>query len=362
MKTQVLFFLIILCCFSCSKDALVEKDDTTTEVNSIYFPPINSNDWEASIPSELGWDLSSEQPLKAYLDEKGTDAFMILKDGKIAVEWYFGDFNMDSNHTWNSAAKTLVASVIGIAQEEGHLSLDNASADYLGEGWSSLTLEQENNITVKHHLTMTTGLDYTVEDDFCTDKECLIYKNDPGSYWYYHNATYAVLDELITGATNQNFKTYFNTNLRDRIGMQGLWVKVGYLNLYYSTARSMARFGLLNLNNSVWGDVTILGDTNYINDMKKTSQDHNKSYGYLWWLNGKESFKLPGTETLYSGKLIPSAPDDLYAGLGANDQKLYIVPSQGLVIVRMGANANDSTLASSTFDEELWQKINAFIK
>lgn len=98
---------------------------------------------------------------------------------------------------------------------------------------------------------MTTGLDYTVENNFCTAKECLIYKDDPNTFWYYHNATYSLLDDIVTGAVNQDFGTYFNSKIRDKIGMQGIWIKTGYLNLYLSTARSMARFGLLNLNKGI---------------------------------------------------------------------------------------------------------------
>ena len=70
---------------------------------------------------------------------------------------------------------------------------------------------------------------------------------------------------------------------------------------------------------------------------------------------------MPGTEELYPGKLIPNAPDDLIAGLGAFDQKLYVVPSKGLVIIRMGDSANEDELGPSTFDNDLWGKINAVI-
>ena len=76
----------------------------------------------------------------------------------------------------------------GIAQQEEFLSVTDATSNYLGEGWSSLTIDQELSITIKNQLTMTTGLDYNVEDAFCTDPECLIYLNDIDTTWYYHNA------------------------------------------------------------------------------------------------------------------------------------------------------------------------------
>jgi len=62
-----------------------------------------------------------------------------------------------------------------------------------------------------------------------------------------------------------------------------------------------------------------------------------------------------------NGSLIPSAPSDLYCALGKNDQKIYVVPSKKLVIIRMGDAADGSNFALSDFDDVLWQKINAVI-
>jgi CubicO group peptidase (beta-lactamase class C family) len=52
----------------------------------------------------------------------------------------------------------------------------------------------------------------------------------------------------------------------------------------------------------------------------------------------------------------------LYAALGKNDQKIYVVPSKKLVIIRMGNSAGNPSLASSNFDNELWAKLNLIIK
>ena len=202
--------------------------------------------------TSLGWDATKVEPLYNFLEENNTDAILILKDGKIVLERYFGTFNQDKNHIWNSVGKTLTAFLVGIAQQEGLLSVSDAASDYLGEGWSTLSPDQENNISVLNQLTMTTGLDYTVSNNACTDPECLDFKNEPGTFWYYHNAPYSLLSKTITQAAKQDFKRYFNTKLRDRIGMQGMWVKLGFFTIYTSTARSMARFGLLTLNKGIW--------------------------------------------------------------------------------------------------------------
>ena len=209
---------------------------------------------------------------------------------------------------------------------------------------------------------MTTGLDYNVEDAFCTDPECLIYLNSPGTTWYYHNAPYTLLDEVIANATNTDFNSYFSEKIKEPIGMQGLFIKVGYNNVFFSTARSMARFGILNLNQGDWNGTPILMDTAYFNSMTNSSQDLNLSYGYLYWLNGQSSYRLPGSEVEFKGSLIPNAPADLYAGLGKNDQKLYMVPSLDLVVVRMGGASSEILLGPSGFDNELWGLINLIIQ
>lgn len=362
MKSTFYTLLLIIFSFlSCSSDDAIDTSSDPDPIETLYFPPTGSDIWDTVSLSDLNWNENNLQPLLDYVEEKDSKAFIILKNGKIVVEWYSDDFSATQNHTWNSAAKTLTAYTVGIAQEEGFLDINDSSKDYLGDNWSSMTNEQEENISVFNHLTMTTGLDYTVPNNSCTAQTDLLYKNESDTYWYYHNATYRLNLEIVTSATGMPFKDYFNEKLKTKIGMQGTWVSVGCFNLFYSTARSMARFGLLNLNDGVWDTTTVLNDTEYLSEMTSTSQNLNKSYGYLWWLNGKNSFRLPSTEATFSGELIPNAPDDLVAGLGKDDQKLYVVKSQNLVVIRMGDSAGPSTFGPSSFDNELWAKINDLI-
>jgi CubicO group peptidase (beta-lactamase class C family) len=145
--------------------------------------------------------------------------------------------------------------------------------------------------------------------------------------------------------------------------MNGLWIKTpNSNNIFYSNARSMARFGLLMLNKGRWDSTTLLNDTGYFKSQVNTSQNLNLSYGYLTWLNGKSSNMLPQSQIVFSGSIIPNAPADLYAALGKNDQKIYVVPSQKLVIIRMGNTAGGVKPAGSDFDNELWGKLKAIIK
>ena len=357
---SLLFLAGLFLILGCASDEVVSDPAPNPEESQFYFPPSGTAEWETVSPSDLSWNTDAEQELQDLLVEKSTKAFIILKDGKIAVEWYFDDHDQNTSWYWASAGKTLTAFTLGLAQEEGLLNIEGTSSDYLGEGWTSLTTEKENLITIWHQLTMTSGMDDSEFD--CVTPECLTYLADAGTRWAYHNGPYTLLQSVVSNASDMGWTDYFNSRLRDRIGMNGFWFSTsGTNNVYFSTARSMARFGLLNLNNGVWDGETILADTDYLSAMKNTSQSLNKSYGYLWWLNGKESYRGPGLQIEFEGMLIPNAPNDLYAGLGKNDQKLYIVPSQNLVIVRMGEDAGENSLGLSSFDNQLWGKLSAYI-
>ena len=328
---------------------------------TMYFPPVGSTDWQTTSVSSLGWNETLLNELYTYLQQKNTKAFIILKNGKVVSERYFGTFTADSIWYWASAGKTATAMLVGIARQEGLLNINNKSSQYLGTGWTSLPIAKENLITIRNQLTMTTGLDDGVPDDDCTLPSCLIYKSDAGNRWAYHNAPYTLLDKVVENATGMTYNNYFQQKIRNRIGMNGLWAPSGYNNVYFSNARSMARFGLLMLNKGKWDQDVIVSDSNYFNAQVNTSQNFNLSYGYLTWLNGKASHMLPTVQNIFSGMMVPNGPADMYAALGKNDQKIYVVPSQNLVVIRMGESAGNLQLALSSFDNELWGKLKSII-
>tara|TARA_B110000037_G_scaffold90350_1_gene106974 strand:- start:48448 stop:48858 length:411 start_codon:yes stop_codon:yes gene_type:complete len=136
----------------------------------MYFPPIDSNTWGTISLSDLEWNEGSLQSLINFVEEKGPKAFIILKNSKIAIKWYGNSFTQNQNHTWNCAGKTLSAFTIRIAQTEGYLDINESSSLYLRNNWSNLTDTQEENITIRHHFTMTTGLDYNATKTYCTER------------------------------------------------------------------------------------------------------------------------------------------------------------------------------------------------
>ena len=356
MKPQFyISILIIFLVFSCSNEEEPNQNPDPTETE-IYFPPFSSATWDTKSISELGWNTSNLQPLLDFLEQNNTKSFIILHDGKIVVEEYMNNHDINKLWYWASAGKTLTTTLSGIAQEEGLLNINNKVSDYLGTGWTSAPLEKENLITCKHLLSMNSGLD---DSSDAVEPEDLQYIADAGSRWAYHNV-YKKMQDVIASASNQSWDNYFETKLKNRIGMTGAWIQNGNTNVYWSTTRSMARFGLLIAANGTWEDTQIIPE-NFLNEATTTSQNINKSYGYLWWLNGKSSYRLPQTQFEFSGELIPNAPQDMYCAVGKNDQKIYVVPSKELVIVRMGNTADDSNFALSDFDNVLWEKINLLI-
>jgi CubicO group peptidase (beta-lactamase class C family) len=110
-----------------------------------------------------------------------------------------------------------------------------------------------------------------------------------------------------------------------------------------TTARDLARFGLLVLARGKWNGVSVVPER-YLTESIRPSQTMNPSYGLLWWTNGAAS------------RPISSAPPDLYSARGAGDRRVYVVPSLDLVVTRLGAPPPRSAAGGLDpgFDRELW--------
>lgn len=355
MKSIILFLLSLLLISSCSEDDSIVQP---TPSESMYFPSNTNSTWETMSISSLNWNQNAIQPLKDYLILKNTKSFIILVNGRIVIEEYFNGHTSSLEWEWNSAGKTLVGTTVGIAQQENLLSIDNKVSDYLGTEWTSMSLENEDLIKVSHLLTMTSGNDDTKQ---YVTKTNLTYVADAGTRWAYSNI-FQKLTDVVAIASNKPFEIYFNEKIKTKIGMDGFWNFGTIYTIYHSTTRSMARFGLLALNNGKWNNEQIISEQ-FFNESVITSQNINSSYGYFWWLNGKNSYMIPGEQTVYPGNLVPNAPVDMYAAMGARDQRIYVIPSKKMVVIRMGGASDPANpnFAVSGFDNELWNKINAVI-
>ncbi|HHB78502.1 MAG TPA: T9SS type A sorting domain-containing protein [Saprospiraceae bacterium] len=323
---------------------------------SLYFPPTVGDTWETVTPEELSWCTDSIQPLYDFLEAEETKAFIVLKDGKMVMEKYFGGFTQNSPWYWASAGKSLTAFLVGLAQQQGSLSIEDQTSMYLGQGWTSCDSLAENQRTIRHQLTMTTGFDDANFD--CLEPSCLNCIAEAGERWAYHNSPYTLLDSVLFYSTGLDATNFVKEHLKDQTGITGAYIKTGNNHVFYSRPRKMARFGLLMLNHGQWDQTPVMTDTNYYHDMIHSSQDLNPSYGYLWWLNGQAKYMLPQSQIVFSGPIMPNAPEDMYAALGKNGQLLNVVPSENLVVVRMGQSTGQF-LVETQLNDKIWEYLNA---
>ncbi len=325
----------------------------------LVYPPATGNAWPTVTPIQLGWCPTGLDSLIAFAQRENTKALLVLHNGHMVIEEYFGTFTSDSAWYWASAGKALTASLVGQAWALGQLDTAAPSRTYLGAGWSSLSPAQETAIRVRHHLTMTTGLNDGVSNPDCTLPACLQYLAPSGSRWAYHNAPYTVLDALLQGATGQSPNGLMQSRIRPTTGIQGAYLPMGDNLVFWSKPRSMARFGLLIQGHGKWNGTPVV-DSSWVHEMTHPSQGLNPAYGFLWWLNGQSTYRLPQSQLVFNGPLFPDAPSDVFAALGKNGQILFVAPSLGLVVVRMGQSPS-SVPVPFLMANELWKRVNRLL-
>lgn len=325
-----------------------------------YFPPNTPGVWESVTFAELGWCEDPVPDLLSMLENEGTKAFILLHKGRIVMENYMNGHDANANWYWASAGKTLTAFAVGMAQQNGLLDITQPSASYLGAGWTSLSPEEEQAVTVWHHLTMTTGFDDSLDDLNCTDPECLEFLAEPGTRWSYHNAPYTLLTNIVENTSGTGLNQFVGTNIGTPIGMSGLYIPIDNMRVFFSRARDMARFGHLMLSNGAWNGTPVMTDAQFFTAMTVPSQNLNPSYGYLWWLNGQQTFMVPSVPIQLPGSIMPNAPDDLQAALGANAQLINVVPSMDVVLIRMGENP-EGVPVPFLHNDAIWTYLNQII-
>lgn len=342
----------------------------TSELTA-YFPSQNEN-WESLTPTESGADPALLQSAIDYAGSNNTDALVVLYQGKIVVEQYWNQWNRSTKGPSYSIAKSVVSALVGqaIAREEIQ-SLNQPSVDFLSE-WENVPTYED--IQILHHLTMTTGFDESPltlfllqqasnERRFGTRRDL---EHSPGTSWYYNDAAYRLLFYLLEEASETSLPELSQAHLFEPIGMNDTeWAireetvlgqtieNYQWLNF---TALDAARFGLLALNQGNWNGTQIV-PTNWIAESTVPQHDFAPWYGRLWWLNSSSRHRTPSSEVEREGPFAPDAPSDMFAALGAFDQKIYIIPSMDLVVVRLGDSALESSLAVGIFDNLLLGQI-----
>ena len=343
-----MFLFASLLLTACKKDNPTSVPPVTP--GTYYYPPLTGSIWETVSPGALGWNITKLNELLEYVRINNSTAFMILYKGRIVSENYWNGFTATSSQRIFSSTKSIGAFLIGLAQEQGKLNINEKVSTYLGTGWSLAPLFRENQITVKHLITMASGL-----------TDALLYESNPETKWYYNTPAYHKIYAILAAAYGQTNDQYTREQLWNKIGMQNaFWdVEPGGGPSMSCSGRDMARFGLLMLSDGKWNGNTLMNSSSYFTEMMSSSQNLNPAYGYLWWLNGQSSFVLPGSfGQSFPGALVPNAPSDLKAALGFADKKIYVVKSRDLVVIRHGAASNAPvSQALSSFDNEIWRRM-----
>ena len=321
-----------------------------------YFPSSDGS-WQIVDPEAVGWRPEALEAAVEYAGDRAATGMVILSGGRILAERPRGVAAL-SGRDVASVQKSVIGVLIGIAQQAGHLRVDDPVTRWLGPGWSRAEPARESQILIRHLVSMSSGLDNDLR-----------YSYPPGTRWAYNTPAYSSLLPLLERATGASLTDFGQRALFGPIGMSSAgWAPRGQhpaaphaasigLKL---TARDMARFGLLVLASGTWANGRTVCDADFLRTALSPSQPANPSYGWLWWLNGKPSHQLPGASPQpIDGPLIPDAPGDLVAALGARDQKIYVVPSLDLVVTRQGGPAGARGAEVSSFDNAWWQALMA---
>lgn len=283
---------------------------------------------------------------------KRTAAIFIAYKGKLVAEKYSKEQSITAEtRLWGwSMNKSVINALAGVLVKKGKLSLQ-ASAPV--EEWLQ---DRRREITLNDLLHMSSGLKWTENYGDISEATTMLYRErncyqsaikapfekKPDAEWKYSSGTANILSGIIRKAIN-NDSEYFNfpyAEIFRKIGMNSMVLETDASGHFvgssygYATARDWAKFGLLILKDGIWKGDTIL-PKGWVDYSRTPAKAANGQYGAHFWLNR-------------SGKL-PDAPTDMVSCQGHRGQRIFILPSRDLVIVRLG-------FAEDKFDHNLFLK------
>lgn len=296
--------------------------------------------------------------------EVHTRAMVVVQHGKIIGEKYAPGYDVNSRFLGWSMAKSVTSSLIGILVKDGKLQVSQPAPI---PKWHDGN-DKRKSITVEHLLQQTSGLDF-VEDyggysnvtnmlfnrgNMADYMEKLPLKQQPGTAFYYSSGNSNLLSGIIKRLLpTQQYHAFPYQRLFHKIGMHhtlmepdasGTYIGSSYI---YASARDYARFGWLYANDGMWNEERILPEGWVRQTVTPPAANKLKNYGYQFWLNGLDPEDASKRE-------FPAAPSDMFYADGYGGQRIYIMPTQKLVIVRMGLNKFDE----QQFLHKLMQAIN----
>jgi CubicO group peptidase (beta-lactamase class C family) len=309
------------------------------------FDKLPADNRYASQIEAIARDTNNGESLEEYLDASGTTAFLVIHDDRLLYERYFDGYDESSIHTSFSMAKSFASALVGIAIDEGHInSVNEPITNYIPE-----LLEKDErfeSITIRHLLTMSSGIKYEEGGDlpwseeaddtktyYATDLRKLALENSriegkPGEYFEYNNYNPLLIGMILERATGMSVSRYLQQKLWKPMGMEadGSWsldsTENGFEKMesgVNARARDFARFGMLFAEEGNWEGRQLIS-RGWVGESTRadTSTDPSQDYQYFWWVN------------------TPEGESYHFSARGNYGQYIYVAPEKDLVIVRLG--------------------------
>ncbi|MBU1713214.1 MAG: beta-lactamase family protein [Proteobacteria bacterium] len=323
------------------------------------------------LPDDLPWPEGNGEipgPLPAGVDEgklsnaldkafaesgskklKYTRAVLVVYDGRLIAERYAPGFDRNMPLLGWSMSKSITNALVGIMVKKGRLNINEPAPvpEWQKEG------DPRRKITLDQLLRMSSGLEFGEIYKPLYDAARMLYGSSdfaayaaakpltapPDTKWSYSSGTANIISRIVRTEAEKshgNFYKFIREELFDRIGMQsavpepdpsGTYVGSSYT---FATPRDWARFGLLYLQNGMWNGERILPEGWVAYTTTPTSGAPIGQYGALFWLNA-------GPVSDPGKRRWPSSPADAYSADGYQEQKVIVIPSKKLVLVRFGA-------------------------
>jgi CubicO group peptidase (beta-lactamase class C family) len=357
-KLRVAVAVFCLLCFSPAPVAADDaKPNQVKATRSCSLP--GTGEWERASPSEVNVDPQKLQAALDFARPRMTQEIAVFRHGCLIDErrWFTGD---DEKFEGWSLSKSVTAMAAGRAITLGLMDVDDPIGMYLPEADA-----EHASITVRDLLTMTSGLHWNLWRDYnimmkdrVKDALSLPLDHEPGNFFEYAQSPVGLLAKVVGNAAGEDFQDFIQRELMEPIGMsRGDWSWLrdragnteGYRGLNTSVD-DFSRLGHLMLHQGSWNAAPVLDATWVADAIEPTAT--NPGYGYMFWLNEGDRYIAP---TVYSRderdhRLIESAPSDMYLMAGIQQQRVWVIPSLDMVVVRVGGSGDrDPDTRASVF-------------
>ena len=312
--------------------------------------------WEKVRPAEVGLDAAELQKIAAQARKGKSNCLVVVRDGKLAGEWYFRGTGRTTAQNVYSVTKSFASTLVGIAQDDGDLRIASSASKWIPQ-WRRSAADA---VTVRDLLSNDSGREWSPYTDYvqllaAADRTAfaiaLKQTSAPGRVWAYNNAAIQTLEQVLQSATGKEVASLARRRLFEPLGMTQTTMttdRAGNTQVFEglrSTCRDLASFGVLMLDGGRWGGRQIVSASWVRQATGRSSTVLNAAYGYLWWLNRKgvigsplaatslEAARNPSTKR---GRLVPGAPANMYWALGLGNQIIQADPGSRTVVVRLG--------------------------